>query len=69
MAKAGALLAVLAAAVAGMALATSTRPADAGIDRACVSACRSQNNQCRIATKNSPSCDQQLQRCLDSCRR
>ena len=34
----------------------------------CVSQCRNAHNQCRISTKGSPSCDAQLQSCLDSCR-
>jgi hypothetical protein len=34
----------------------------------CVSQCRNAHNQCRIATKGSPSCDAHLQACLDSCR-
>jgi len=61
------LVAALVTAAAVMAIAPG--PADAGIDRACVNSCRAQNNQCRVATKNSPSCDSQLQSCLDSCRR
>lgn len=34
----------------------------------CVQACRNAHNQCRISTKGSPSCDGQLQSCIDSCR-
>ena len=34
----------------------------------CVQQCRGAHNQCRISTKGSPSCDAQLQSCLDSCR-
>lgn len=34
----------------------------------CVSQCRSAHNQCRISTKGSPSCDAQLQSCMDGCR-
>ena len=34
----------------------------------CVQQCRNAHNQCRIATKGSPSCDAQLQSCMDSCR-
>ena len=33
----------------------------------CTSACRAQHSQCRIATKGSPSCDAQLQSCLQGC--
>ena len=33
----------------------------------CPGACLAQYNQCRIATKGSPSCDQQYQRCLQKC--
>lgn len=35
----------------------------------CVQQCRSDHNQCRIKTKGSPSCDSQLQACMDSCRK
>ncbi len=35
----------------------------------CVQQCRSDHNQCRISTKGSPSCDSQLQACMDSCRK
>jgi hypothetical protein len=34
----------------------------------CVSQCRAAHNQCRMATKGSPSCDSQLQSCMDRCR-
>jgi hypothetical protein len=34
---------------------------------ACTSACRSQYNQCRIATKGSPSCDAQFAACMQRC--
>ena len=34
----------------------------------CVQQCRNDHNQCRIKTKGSPSCDSQLQACMDSCR-
>lgn len=45
---------------------------DATIEHAqadqCVQQCRNAHNQCRIATKGSPSCDAQLQACMDGCR-
>ena len=34
---------------------------------ACVAVCKSTHNQCRIAMKGSPSCDEQLQSCLQAC--
>jgi hypothetical protein len=34
---------------------------------ACVSACKADHNQCRVASKGSASCDAQLQSCLQSC--
>lgn len=34
----------------------------------CGSACRKAYNQCRIATKDSPSCEAQFTRCMQSCR-
>jgi len=33
----------------------------------CAGQCRAHHNQCRIQTKGSPSCDAQLQACLQSC--
>jgi len=36
---------------------------------ACAANCRAAHNQCRIATKGSPSCDAQLRACLQSCTR
>ncbi|MBL8565413.1 MAG: hypothetical protein JNM89_06845 [Hyphomicrobiaceae bacterium] len=35
----------------------------------CAADCRAGHDQCRIATKNSPSCDAQLQRCMQGCLR
>ena len=32
----------------------------------CAPSCRERHNQCRIQTKGSPSCDAQLQACLQS---
>ncbi len=37
--------------------------------RQCAADCRAGHNQCRMATKNSPSCDAKLQNCLQSCLR
>jgi hypothetical protein len=54
---------LLAAGVLAASLA-SAQPAAAD----CASACRNQHNQCRIATKGSPSCDAQLTQCLRGCR-
>jgi hypothetical protein len=34
---------------------------------ACTAACRAQYNQCRIATKGSPSCDAQFAACMQRC--
>jgi hypothetical protein len=35
----------------------------------CASACYAAHNQCRVASKGSPSCDAQLSRCLAGCGR
>lgn len=35
----------------------------------CASACYAAHNQCRVASKGSPSCDAQLSRCLSGCGR
>jgi hypothetical protein len=34
---------------------------------ACTDNCRAQYNQCRIATKGSPSCDAQFAACMQRC--
>lgn len=33
----------------------------------CAASCRAAHSQCRISTKGSPSCDAQLQSCLQAC--
>jgi hypothetical protein len=33
----------------------------------CAAGCRARHDQCRIATKGSPSCDAQLQACIRGC--
>lgn len=33
----------------------------------CVPTCRQRHNECRIQTKGSPSCDAQLQACIQAC--
>ena len=33
----------------------------------CANACQAEHNQCRVATKGSPSCDAARQRCLQAC--
>jgi hypothetical protein len=58
-------LALVAGALSGAA------PETAGVtlaqSGACTSACRAQYNQCRIATKGSPSCDAQFAACMQRC--
>jgi hypothetical protein len=54
-------------AVAGVVAASDTGIELAQADQ-CVQQCRSAHNQCRITSKGSPSCDSQLQACMDSCR-
>lgn len=36
-------------------------------DASCANACQASHDQCRVATKGSPSCDTARQRCLQSC--
>jgi hypothetical protein len=65
-------LAFLAVALAFIANATPcAAPVAAGVTLAeggaCTSACRAQYNQCRIATKGSPSCDAQFAACMQRC--
>jgi anti-sigma-K factor RskA len=59
--------AVAALGVTAMATLTTTTTPAVAQGNACVSACNSQHNQCRIATKGSSSCDSQLQACLRAC--
>lgn len=58
--------------VAGMALFGLFAANNVSVELAqsdqCVQQCRADHNQCRIKTKGSPSCDSQLQACMDSCR-
>lgn len=35
----------------------------------CIAQCRAAHSQCRVATRGSPSCDGQLQGCLQGCLR
>jgi hypothetical protein len=58
--------AAAAAAVAAAVLATLALGGASAND--CGSACRKAYNQCRIATKDSPSCETQYNSCLQSCR-
>jgi hypothetical protein len=59
---AAAMAAVAAAVLATLALGGGASANDCG------SACRKAYNQCRIATKDSPSCEAQFTRCMQSCR-
>ncbi len=57
------------AAVAAVLLATISVASSEG-SSPCAAACYGGHNQCRIKTKgNSASCDGQLQKCLDACRK
>lgn len=55
---------VVAAGTGLAALVAASGPVDAN---ACAASCRAQHNQCRIKSKGSPSCDAQLQACLQGC--
>lgn len=54
----------LAIVAGGLGLALAATEAGAN---SCQQSCRAAWNQCRIATKGSPSCDAQLQACMASC--
>lgn len=54
----------LALALGGLGLVLAATEAGAN---SCQQSCRAAWNQCRIATKGSPSCDAQLQACMASC--
>lgn len=62
-------IAVLKAAVAytGALMATGYFASGTAVANSCASACHAAHNQCRIATKGSPSCDAQLTQCLRGC--
>lgn len=54
----------LALALGGLGVVLAATEAGAN---SCQQSCRAAWNQCRIATKGSPSCDAQLQACMASC--
>ena len=56
--------AVVAALLAGSSL-VATHPAEA--EGGCGESCRSAYNQCRIATKGSPSCEAAFTGCMQTC--
>lgn len=61
-------LAVAALALTGAAASLTAQPnIVVAQNPSCVAACNAQWNQCRIATKGSPSCDGQRQSCMQSC--
>lgn len=49
------------------ALPAVTAPVIVAQDGSCASACQAEHDQCRVATKGSPSCDATRQRCLQTC--
>lgn len=56
--------AICAVGVALLATVSAVAPAAAN---SCAAACYSEHNQCRIARKGSPSCDEALTQCLSRC--
>jgi hypothetical protein len=60
-----AAVAVFAALLAGAGLFSIDRASA----NACGSACQKAYNQCRIATKGSPSCEAQYTQCMQRCRK
>jgi len=60
------VLALLATVLAGAGLPPAPQSVQVAQD-SCAASCRAQHNQCRIATKGSPSCDAQLQACMQRC--
>ncbi len=69
MARDRAIGAWVTAAGIGLLLATGLVASGDATANQCASACYAAHNQCRIASKGSPSCDAQLSRCLASCGR
>jgi hypothetical protein len=49
------------------ALPAVSAPVVVAQDASCASACQAEHDQCRVATKGSPSCDAARQRCLQTC--
>jgi hypothetical protein len=58
-------VAVAAAVLTGLGLVSI----DQASANSCLAGCQSARNNCRIATKNSPSCEQEFTRCLQGCRK
>ncbi len=58
-------VAVAAAILTGMGLVSI----DQAAANSCLAGCQGARNACRIQTKNSPSCEQEFTRCLQSCRK
>lgn len=56
-------------AAAGLAITTELYVSGGASANQCANACYNAHNQCRVATKGSPSCDAQLSRCLAGCGR
>jgi hypothetical protein len=44
-----------------------TEPMVVTQDTSCATACQTGHDQCRVATKGSPTCDAERQRCLRAC--
>ena len=55
---------VLVASLAALCVVAPAGPAEAN---QCAAACYAQHNQCRMATKGSPTCDAALTQCLRAC--
>lgn len=62
-------LAAVAIAVAVVATAGLISSDRAVANNNCLAICQATRDNCRMATKNSPTCEQQFTRCLQSCRR
>jgi hypothetical protein len=59
------MLALLVASAAGAGLVSMS--SNEAVANSCAASCHAGHNQCRIATKGSPSCDAQLTACLRGC--
>ncbi len=51
----------------GLVYADAVKEGEFDVANSCAASCRAQHNQCRIATKGSPSCDAKLNQCLKGC--
>jgi hypothetical protein len=63
-----AITAALLGSISAGAVAMTTLCGPSAFANDCAAKCQAQENSCRRATKDSPSCSEQMTRCLQGCR-